>query len=150
MAFAAVKNFVTACVVGGKASLPATFDTVLDKSTTAGKASAFALRRKTLAVANLTIALTTEGLMGLMYKAMTPAYPGGLAHLVVSYLFKKYQPQDTISRVELRMMLAGIKMKKNEDPSVLFDQISGIEARHNTATKKIDEEDLIGRTREEG
>jgi hypothetical protein len=50
-----------------------------------------------------------------MWKAMTPEWPSGLAHLVVEALFKKYQPQDMITRVELRQILNGIKMKKGEE-----------------------------------
>ena len=80
--------------------------------------------------------------MGLVWKAMTPEWPSGLAHLVVEALFKKYQPQDIITRVELRQMLNGIKMKKGEDPVTLFEQISSIENKYNK-NGKIDEEDLI-------
>jgi hypothetical protein len=41
-------------------------------------------------------------------------------------------------------MLNGNKMKKNKDPiTLLSEQISSIENKYNTATKKIDEEDLI-------
>jgi gag-polypeptide of LTR copia-type/Zinc knuckle len=73
---------------------------------------------------------------------MTPEWPGGLAHLVVEAQFKKYQPQDIITRVELRQMLNGIKMKEGEDLAMLFEQISSIENKYNK-NGKIDEEDLI-------
>jgi hypothetical protein len=61
----------------------------------------------------------------------------------VSALFKKYQPQDVITRVELRQQLSAVKMKSNEDPATLFEQLSSIENRYNTSTKKIEEEDMI-------
>lgn len=67
----------------------------------------------------------------------------GLAHLVVAALFKKYQPQDMITKVELRKVLNKIKMKKGKDPATLFEQISSIENKYNTPTKKIDPDDLI-------
>jgi hypothetical protein len=61
----------------------------------------------------------------------------------VSGLNKKYNPQDTISRVELRQRLSAIRMKKNLDPATLFEQIRSIKNRFNTSTRHIEEEDLI-------
>jgi hypothetical protein len=81
--------------------------------------------------------------MGLVFKAKTTEWPDGLAHLVVSALFKKYQPQDTITRVELRQQLSAVKMKKSKVPATLFEQLSSVENKHNTDTKHIEEEDLI-------
>jgi hypothetical protein len=66
-----------------------------------------------------------------------------MAHLVMSALVKKYQPQDTITRVELRQQLSAERMKSNEDPATLFEQLSSKENRYNTSAKKIDEEDMI-------
>ena len=43
----------------------------------------------------------------------------------------------------MRQMLNGVRMKKGQDPATLFDQLSAIEYKYNTATKTIDEEDLI-------
>ena len=90
------------------------------------------------------MAFTSEVAIGLVYKTMCTEWPGGLAHLVVAALFnKKYQLQDTITRVELRQVLNVIKMKKGKDPSTLFEPISSVKDKYNTATKKIDEDDLI-------
>jgi hypothetical protein len=61
----------------------------------------------------------------------------------VSGLNKKYNSQDTISRVELRQRLSAIRMKKNEDPTTLFEQISSTENKFNTSMRHIEEEDLI-------
>lgn len=85
-----------------------------------------------------------EATIGLVYKAMSAYCPAsGLAHLVVAALFKKYRPQDIITRVELSQMLNGIKTKKGKDPAMLFEQISSIENKYNMVLKKIDKEDLI-------
>ena len=81
--------------------------------------------------------------MGMIYKAVTTEYPGGLAHLVVQALFKKYEPDDKITRVEMRELLAKVSMKAHQDPTSLFEQISAIQNRYNNASRKIDEEDLI-------
>jgi hypothetical protein len=70
-----------------------------------------------LAFAQLTMAFTTETAMTFIYEGMTDTdWPSGLAYLVVNALKKKYMPKDTISKVELRRMMNGIKMKKSADP----------------------------------
>jgi hypothetical protein len=143
MAYAAVYKFAQALTIGGEAAMPATEATSINPTTATGKEQEAAKRRNAVAIANLTMAFTSEATMSLVYKAMKTDWPSGLAHLVVEALFKEYQPQDTITRVELRQMLNGVKMKKGEGPATLFQQISSIENKYNTATKQIDEEDLI-------
>jgi hypothetical protein len=142
MAFAMVHKFQQALVIGGEAIMPANDSDPVDETTDAGKLIMKAKDRNARAMANLTLSFTIVS-MGFVYEAMTDAYTGGLAHLVIKALFKKFRPQDTISRVELRVMLNGIKMKKNDDPAVLFNQITSIKQMYNSSTKKIDEEDLI-------
>ena len=88
-------------------------------------------------MANLSMAFTSEGTMGLVYKAMTPDWPGGLTYLVTEALNKKYRPQDTITRVELRQKLNKVAMKKNQDPATLFEQVSSIENQYNAPGVKI-------------
>jgi hypothetical protein len=102
------------------------------------------MNRNAIAISNLTLAFSTEAMMGLVYKAMTTSFPSGLAYMVVEALFKKFRPQDTITRVELRQMLNSIKMKKGSDPASLFEQISSVENRFNIGTRgRIDQDDLI-------
>jgi hypothetical protein len=48
-----------------------------------------------------------------------------------------------MTRVELRHQLNKVTMKKDADPVTLFEQLSAIENRYNTASRKIEEEDLI-------
>jgi hypothetical protein len=128
IAYSTVFKFEQTLKSGGEAALSGIKeDSVIDTMTAEGKAAEAARRWNALAMANLTMAFTSNTLMGLVWKAMTSDWPSGLAHLIVSALFKKYQPQDTITRVELRQMLNGVKMKKGEDPATLFEQLSSIE-----------------------
>jgi hypothetical protein len=143
MPFAAVCKFTQALKVGGETNLPAKEDDAMDISTDVGKLQSAAVRRNAIAMANLTMAFTSEATINLVCKAMTAEWPTGLAHLVVAAMFKKCRPQDTITRVELRQVLNNIKMKKSKDPATLFEQICSIANKYNTATKKIDEDDLI-------
>jgi hypothetical protein len=61
----------------------------------------------------------------------------------VAAMLQRYMPQDTVTRVELRQMLNKVSMKPNDDPRVIFEQISTIENRYTTATQTIETEDLI-------
>ena len=54
-----------------------------------------------------------------------------------------YKPSGDISRAEAWLMLNNVRMKKNDDPSVLFEKIYKIQNRYNTASRKLDDEDLI-------
>ena len=143
------KSFAKVYGIGGSINrvadpdLPTSADEVIDDTTTAGKKQAAARKANDIALANLTMAFTTEGLMGLVYSSMTAEYPDGLAWKVVDGLFQKYYPQDILSKVELRQELNGIKMKKEDNPAVLFEALSGIENKYNTAMYKVPSEDLI-------
>jgi hypothetical protein len=54
-------------------------------------------------MANFTMAFKTEGLLGMIYKAMTKDWPAaGLAYMVIVQLMIKFNPEDRISQVELR------------------------------------------------
>ena len=126
-----------------EADMPARENDPIDDTTDEGKKEAAAKKRNAVAVANFTMAFTSEGTMGLIYKATTTDWPSGLSHLIVRALMRKYRPQDTISRVELRQMLNSITMKKDADPATMFEQIASVENKYNTATKQIEEDDLV-------
>jgi hypothetical protein len=79
----------------------------------------------------------------LVYKVQTEEWPGGLAYLVVVALHAKYMPDDIITKVELRQMLSKVKMKKDDEPSILFEQLSAIENRFNKPGQQIPDDDLI-------
>jgi hypothetical protein len=97
-----------------------------------------------LEFAQLTMAFMTETAMTFIYKDMTdPSRPSGLAYSVVKALQRKHMPEDTISEVELRRRMNGIKMKKGSDPVELFNQISAIKVRYERPGSTIDENEFI-------
>ena len=115
-AYAVMKGFSRALKVDP--SLPATEDAV-----PANDEAKLAKKANETAMASLTMAFKTEAMLNLVFRSMTTAWPGGLAHKVVEELKKKFQPEDIMSRVELRRSLNAISMKKGQDPSKLFEQI---------------------------
>ena len=142
-AYAEVKMFASALQDGGEPSLPKKHDDVLDMATDAGKKSYAALKHNNVAMATMTMAFSTQGLMNLIAKAKDNKFPMGRAHLVAEALKDKYMPKDIVTKVELQMALNQISMKDNENPDVLFQRISAVENWFNTSTQKVDESDLI-------
>ena len=144
-AYAMLKHFRQALKPEAETNLPATEETATGET----PANESARKRNNLAIYYLTLAFQNEALLNLVYKSCTQDWPSGLAWKIVEALFIKYKPDDTISRVEMRGLLANVSMKKDEDPSTLFEQLSVIENRYNTratattAARTIDEEDLI-------
>ena len=77
MANASVHQFTQALKTGGKTSMPTSDDVVVDATTHPHVVKA--KKRNDIAMANLTMAFTSEMTMGLVYKAQTEEWPGGLA-----------------------------------------------------------------------
>jgi hypothetical protein len=88
------------CSEGGDADMPSSQATVIDEGTPERMKQTAAKKRNAVAMANLTMAFETDGVMALVYESVTSAWRSGLAHLIVTALFKKYQPKDTMTRVE--------------------------------------------------
>ena len=143
-AFATVWGFSQSVKRNTDPNLPATEDTVIaDETQGPGKLQSEARKSNAVAMANLTMAFGTEALMGLIEKSKSREWPNGLACRVVERMFQKYQPEDTISKVEMRQELSKVRMKKEEDPSNMFETLLGIQNRYRTATYTVPEEELI-------
>jgi hypothetical protein len=65
--------------------------------------------------------------MQIIYAACTEGWPGGGAYLVVKESMKRYCPLDSISRVEMRLQLSKIAMRKGMEPSILFTTLTSIQ-----------------------
>ena len=81
--------------------MPLTEAEVLDEMKDENKKKIAAKNCNSVAMANLTMAFTSETTMGLVYKARTKDWPSGLAYLVIKGLFMKYRPIDMVTLVEL-------------------------------------------------
>jgi hypothetical protein len=110
-AYAEVHDFARALVTDH--DMPSSNVVLIDETTPTEKLQKAAVKRNTIAMANFTMAFTTEGTISLIYKAETSAWPNGLASLVTNVSKAKYMPNDTVTRVELRQMLNKVSMKPN-------------------------------------
>jgi hypothetical protein len=142
-AFTSCSGFSKALGDSIETAMPATELTVIAVDD-AGALIKKAKERNQVAFTQLTMALTTEAAMTFIYKGTTDTdWPSGLAYLVVKALKKKYMPEDTISKVELRRMMNNIKIKKNADPVELFNHVSAVKVRYERPGNAIDENEFI-------
>ena len=104
-----------------------------------------AVKRKNLALANLTMAFTKKGSTLLVKQYNSEDWPRGLAHKVVSAFKDEHHPRGTISRVEMRGNLNDVIMKELDDPQELFDQLIATEDGYNNNNDriKVKESDLL-------
>ena len=81
--------------------------------------------------------------MTLIMRAQSDEWPSRLAWKVVKELMIKYKPNDNMARVEVRMMLNKVSMKNDDNPSVLFKQISQIQNQFGMVAHTIEDRDFI-------
>eukprot|EP00957_Ditylum_brightwellii_P127619 9732205-Ditylum_brightwellii.AAC.1 len=74
---------------------------------------------------------------------MTTDWPSGLAQKIVVALHEKFAPQDMVAKIELRRALNSVLMKKKDDTGILFEQISSLQNRYNTASFQVSMEEQI-------
>ena len=115
-AYAAVVGFTQSIQKTRDGDLPLLEAQTLDSSDAVRKKQEKALKSNRIAMANLTMAFTSEQLIGYYYKAITSGWPTGQAYKVVGALFNKYSPQDLVSKIELRREMNAVSMKRDDDP----------------------------------
>ena len=135
--FAIAKGVYKALVDGN--DLPTSDDVELEESVPAQKLQIAARTRNNMAMAYLLNSFKNDRLTNMALSTMTDEWPGGLAYEVVAKLKRTYQPKDTMSEVEMQRALMKVSMKKNDDPSVLFQQISSISLSYNSETRRVPE-----------
>jgi hypothetical protein len=124
-------------------AMPATEANVIP-DTDPGKVVQAAKDANYAAMAQLTMAFTTEAAMTFIYDGMTNVdWPNGLAFMVINTIKHMHLPNNTIAKVELRRMMNGIKMKKTEDPVVLFNQIAAVKVRSNQPGAPVEDSEFI-------
>ena len=142
-AYAGCHGFSSAIGTVKNNDLPDREDEALKDSTAVGQKKIVARRKNMIAMANLTLAMTTKGTMTLIYESYSTEWPSGEAHKVVAALMKRYMPHDTMTKVELRTKLSQVSMTKKQNPSTIFEQIASIKNKYMSPGTTIDESELI-------
>jgi hypothetical protein len=107
-AYAAVMGFLQSIGETADTDLPATEATVLADPTGADLSAVVAIKNNKIAMANFTMAFSTEGLMQMICSSFSTAWPGGRGSDVVKLLHHKFKPTDTMSKVEMTMAIREI------------------------------------------
>ena len=115
----------------------------LDPKKVADKAGIRAGLRNDTTVAQLTMAFQTAGLLDKVNQAKTTDWPDGLATSIVTRLKRDYQPIDRISRIEMRRKMNEVSMKNDDDPKVIFEQISTIRNHYVCSGVVVEDEYLM-------
>ena len=68
----------------------------------------------------------TASLLDKVDQAKSNDWPDGLTKHIIARLKRDYQPINRISRVEITRKLNEASIKNNDDPKVIFEQISTI------------------------
>jgi hypothetical protein len=144
--FGVINFFAAALEEGGEDDLPATETTVMP-DTPEGELGTQARKRNQVAMAHLTLALSSLHVLGYVQRAKTNEYPKtGLAHLVMTALRHKYQRHDITALLEERKALSAIKMSKYEDPENLFKALNALDLRfsnHVLGGRRVNQMDLV-------
>ena len=85
-----------------------------------------------MVVSLFTLAMDSPMLLSKIASAKSASWPGGLAHVLIAKLNKKYKPNDTIASAEQTKKLMKLKLKTNQDPEELGDKIAMLEVTYGT------------------
>ena len=141
-ALATAKGFAKT-LFGRDPDLPENDQVTLEPDKDQDKLKIEAKKMNSLGMAYLLQAFKSEANISLPYKTMDRDWPGGLAYATVGKLLAIYKPDDTVTEVEVYEKLLNVKMKKNADPKVLFEQVAAIQNWYNTDSKKLPKEQVI-------
>ena len=100
------------------------------------------ISKNAAASAALTLAFTTATLMDIVTSTETEEYPGGKAKEAIQKLFRKYRPQDNISKVEAKTELSRLQFSPGAHPEKFFMQLAVMKNKY-PKSKKFEAEELI-------
>ena len=132
-AFATMWKFKSAIGQSEELDLPESKTVALNTDTNVAEKQKMAKKRNAIAFANLTAALDSPSLIGILMRAQTTAWPSGLACNVIKQLFEKYELKDTVSLIDMNHLKQKIGLSNAQgNPQELFEQIAAIENQFKT------------------
>ena len=97
------------------------------------KKQKMAKKRNAIAFANLTAALDSPSLIGILMRAQTTEWPSGLACNVIKQLFEKYEPKDTVLLIDMNRLKQKVGLTNTQgNPQELFKQMAAIDNQFKT------------------
>ena len=100
-AFATVWKFTAAIDKVPEVDLPTSESASLSTTAEVVVRQKVAKKQNVITFANLTSALDSTSLIGMLMQAETTKWPSGLASMVVKQLFDKFEPHDMVSLIDM-------------------------------------------------
>ena len=91
-----------------------------------------AKKQNAMAMSLLTLAMDSPMLLSKIASSKSVSWPGGLAHVLIAKLNKKYKHNDTIVSAKQTKKLMKLKLKTNQDQEELGDKIAMLEVTYGT------------------
>ena len=107
-------------------------------------------KKNFLAMAHLTMAFGTEGLLNKIPSSYTTEWPGGLAYRMMEILKIKYAPKDRMAVVERVRKMNALSLCEGENPENLFEEIKAIDNQFKDLTHGLTEQDKIAAVLDKG
>ena len=102
-------------------------DEELDASTELEKAKKLAKMKKAMVMVHMTQCLRSKSMLNAIFNVQAETgCPTGRACQLFDSLEHKYNPNDQLSRAQIKKKLNKIKPKKGEDPKVMCDEIEAL------------------------
>ena len=121
-------KFILAVGQTEEPDLPESETAALNTDVNVAEKQNMAKKRNAIAFANLTAALDSPSLIGILMRAQTTEWPSGLACNVIKQLFEKYEPKDTVSLIDMNHLKQKIGLTNTQgNPQELFEQMAAIE-----------------------
>ena len=123
--------------------LPESEAAALNSDANIAEKQKMAKKRNAIAFANLTAALDSPSLIGILMRAQTTEWPSGLACNVLKQLFEKYEPKDTVSLIDMNRLKQKIGLTNAQgNHQELFEQMAAIENQFKTEIPEAEEVDM--------
>ena len=133
LAFASVWKFKSAIGQTEEPDLLESKAPALNTDANVAEKQKMAKKRNAITFANLTAALDSPSLIGILMRAQTTEWPSRLACHVIKQLFEKYEPKDTVSLIDMNRLKQKIGLTNTQgNPQELFKQMAAIENQLKT------------------
>ena len=131
--FATVWKFKSAVGQTEESDLPESEAAALNTDANVAEKQKMAKKINAIAFANLTAALDSPSLIGILMRAQTTEWSSGLTCNVIKQLFEKYKPKDTVSLIDMNSLKQKIGLTNTQgNPQELFEQMAAIENQFKT------------------
>ena len=103
-----------------------------------------AIKMNSIAYSTLILSVEGDPGFGRVDSARTEHYPTGIAYLAWERLLEEYEPNDHMSKVELRQMFMSTKFEKqDEDPEMFFTRLDQVRQRYENNGMTLDDTEML-------